>query len=60
MCKELVIMCARQMSELAFDFAEGLVVNIGIKGEEKELLLKKWTEFSSNSQTFLVHPVLEF
>lgn len=48
-----LILCL-QMSELAFDFAEGLVVNIGIQGEEKELLLKKWTEFSSNSQTFLV------
>lgn len=43
-----------QMSELAFDFAEGLVVGLGIKGEEKALLLKKWTEFSSNSVTYMV------
>ena len=42
------------MSELAFDFAEGLVVGLGIKGEEKALLLKKWTEFSSNSVTYMV------
>ncbi|CAL8463724.1 g3258 [Coccomyxa elongata] len=42
------------MSELAFDFAEGLVVGLGIKGEEKALLLKKWTEFSSNSVTYML------
>jgi hypothetical protein len=45
---------AMQMQALAFDFAEGLVVGLGIKGEEKALLLKKWTEFSSNTFTFVV------
>lgn len=48
------------MCELAFDFAEGLVVGLGIKGEEKKVLLQKWTDFSSNSVTFmvLVHQLL--
>ena len=43
-----------QMGELAFDFAEGLVVGLGIKGEEKAILSAKWQQFTSNAVTFTV------
>lgn len=47
-----------QMGELAFDFAEGLVVGLGIEGEEKAVLSAKWREFTSNAVTFTVVPPL--
>ena len=43
-----------QMGELAFDFAEGLVVGLGIEGEEKAVLSTKWRDFTSNAVTFTV------
>ena len=44
------------MGELSFDFAEGLVVGLGIEGEEKRVLSAKWNEFTKNAFTFTVRP----
>ena len=43
-----------QMGELSFDFAEGLVVGLGIEGDEKRILGAKWQEFVKNAITFTV------
>ena len=43
-----------QMGELSFDFAEGLVVGLGIEGEEKRILGAKWQEFTKGAITFTV------
>ena len=48
-------MCV-QMGELSFDFAEGLVVGLGIDGKEKRTLAAKWQEFTKNAFTFTVRP----
>ena len=48
-------MCV-QMGELSFDFAEGLVVGLGIDGKEKRILAAKWQEFTKNAFTFTVRP----
>ncbi|CAL5224422.1 g7105 [Coccomyxa viridis] len=40
------------MGELSFDFAEGLVVGLGIQGEEKRILGAKWQEFTKGAITF--------
>ena len=45
---------ALQMGELSFDFAEGLVVGLGIQGEEKRILCAKWQEFTKGAITFTV------
>ena len=45
-----------QMGELSFDFAEGLVVGLGIDGKEKQTLAAKWQEFTKNAFTFTVRP----
>ena len=45
-----------QMGELSFDFAEGLVVGLGIQGEEKRTLGAKWQEFTKGAITFTVSP----
>ena len=45
-----------QMGELSFDFAEGLVVGLGIDGKEKRILAAKWQEFTKNAFTFTVRP----
>ncbi len=42
------------MGELSFDFAEGLVVGLGIQGEEKRILGAKWAEFTKGAITFTV------
>jgi len=42
------------MGELSFDFAEGLVVGLGIEGDEKRILGAKWQEFVKNAFTFTV------
>ena len=44
-----------QMGELSFDFAEGLVVGLGIQGEEKRILGAKWQEFTKGAITFTVY-----
>ena len=44
------------MGELSFDFAEGLVVGLGIEGEEKRVLAAKWQEFMRGAFTFTVRP----
>ena len=53
-----------QISEMAFDFAEGLVVGLGIQPEEKGELMHKWKEFSANAITYIVrcrsHPPYTF
>lgn len=42
------------MGELSFDFAEGLVVGLGIQGEEKRTLGAKWQDFTKGAITFTV------
>lgn len=41
------------MTDLSFDFAESLVVGLGVGREEKALLARKWAEFSTNACTFM-------
>lgn len=47
-----------QMTDLSFDFAESLVVGLGVGAEEKAVLARKWAEFSANACTFMVRLML--
>ena len=45
------------MTDLSFDFAEGLVVGLGVDPEQKAVLARKWAEFAANACTFMARPL---